>query len=69
MSRVTEREVREKPGGTWYLMRVRPYKTWDNKIDGAVISFQDIDVIKRNLDKLHVHADALIEMPANRSLS
>ncbi len=57
----TEREVREKQSGTWYQMRVRPYKTWDNKIDGAVISFQDIDAIKRNFDRLHEHADALIE--------
>ena len=42
-------------------MRVRPYKTWDNKIDGAVISFQDIDAIKRNLEHSRVYADALIE--------
>jgi len=56
-----EREVRETETGTWHLMRVRPYKTWDNKIDGAVISFQDIDAMKRNLDQMHQHADALIE--------
>jgi two-component system CheB/CheR fusion protein len=56
-----EREVREAGTGAWYLMRVRPYKTWDSKIDGAVISFQDIDVMKRSLDQMHVHADALIE--------
>jgi len=35
--------------GHWYLMRVRPYRTWDNKIDGAVVSFHDIDAFKRNL--------------------
>ena len=56
-----EIEVREKETGTWHLMRVRPYKTWDNKIDGAVFSFQDIDAMKRNLDRMHEHADALIE--------
>ncbi len=56
-----EIEVREKDTGTWYLMRVRPYKTWDHKIDGAVITFQDIDAIKRNFDQMHRHADALIE--------
>jgi two-component system, chemotaxis family, CheB/CheR fusion protein len=56
-----EREVREKETGAWYQMRVRPYKTWDSKIDGAVISFQDIDDMKRNLDQMHGHADALIE--------
>ena len=56
-----EREVRETGTGIWHLMRVRPYKTWDSKIDGAVISFQDIDVMKRSLDQMHQHADALIE--------
>ncbi len=30
---VGEREVREKDGG-WYLVRVRPYKTWDKKLTG-----------------------------------
>src|SRR5206468_3567445 len=33
---VHEREVRENGRG-WYLMRVRPYKTWDLRIEGAVI--------------------------------
>jgi two-component system, chemotaxis family, CheB/CheR fusion protein len=56
-----EREVRETGTGTWHLLRVRPYKTWDSKIDGAVISFQDIDVMKRSLDQMHEHADTLIE--------
>jgi two-component system CheB/CheR fusion protein len=56
-----EREVRETGTGAWHLLRVRPYKTWDSKIDGAVISFQDIDAMKRSLDQMHNHADALIE--------
>jgi two-component system, chemotaxis family, CheB/CheR fusion protein len=56
-----EREVREAGTGTWHLMRVRPYKTWDSKIDGAVISFQDIDAMKRSFDQMHLHADALSE--------
>lgn len=55
-----EAEVREKNGG-WYILRIRPYKTWDNKIDGAVISFQDIDVLKRTLDQTQDYADTLIE--------
>jgi two-component system CheB/CheR fusion protein len=43
-----ELEVQDTEGH-WYLMRVRPYKTWDNKIDGAVVTFHDIDLFKRNL--------------------
>lgn len=55
-----EREVREKDGA-WYLMRVSPYKTWDNKIEGAVISFEDIDALKRSLDQTREYANAIIE--------
>ena len=55
-----EREVRDT-SGVWYLMRVRPYKTWDQRIDGAVVSFQDIDNLKRTLQKTRAYADALIE--------
>jgi len=55
-----EEEVQEKNGG-WHVLRIRPYKTWDNKIDGAVISFQDIDLLKRNLDQTRNYADTLIK--------
>jgi two-component system CheB/CheR fusion protein len=43
---VREREVQDL-GGRWYSMRVRPYRTMDNKIDGAVMTFIDIDTAKR----------------------
>jgi len=55
-----EREVRVKDG-PWYLLRVRPYKTWEDKIEGAVLSFQDIDNLKRTLDHTRTFAEALIE--------
>ncbi|HXZ79609.1 MAG TPA: chemotaxis protein CheB [Terriglobales bacterium] len=55
-----ESEIRDKQG-IWYAMRVRPYKTWDSKIDGAVISFQDIDALKRTLDQTRSLAQNLIE--------
>lgn len=45
--------VREIEGqahdGRWYSIRIRPYKTVDNKIEGAVIAFIDIDELKRGL--------------------
>ena len=56
-----EREVQEKNNGRWYLMRVRPYKTADNKLDGAVITLQDIDVLKRTLDQTRLYGDLLTE--------
>ena len=34
---IQEREV-EARDGRWYSLRIRPYRTPDNKIDGAVIS-------------------------------
>jgi two-component system CheB/CheR fusion protein len=41
-----ERELQDKDG-RWYLLRVRPYKTLDNRIDGAVLILNDIDAAKR----------------------
>jgi two-component system CheB/CheR fusion protein len=38
-------EVRDK-AGHWYSVRLRPYRTMDNRIDGAVITFIDIDTTK-----------------------
>jgi two-component system CheB/CheR fusion protein len=42
-----EREVQDR-GGAWHRLRIRPYKTVDNKIDGAVLSLTDIDALKRS---------------------
>jgi two-component system CheB/CheR fusion protein len=45
---VHEEEVRGR-NGEWYRFQIRPYTTVDKKIDGAVISVIDIDVLKRAL--------------------
>jgi two-component system CheB/CheR fusion protein len=34
-------------GGSWYLMRIVPYRTTDNIIDGVVVTFSDITDFKR----------------------
>lgn len=34
--------------GHWFSMVVRPFKTHENKVDGAVLTFVDIDTRKRN---------------------
>lgn len=44
---VTESEVQDREG-RWYSMRLRPYRTTDNRIDGAVMVLVDIDVAKRS---------------------
>jgi len=55
-----QREIRTKDG-VWYMLHVRPYKTWDHKIEGAVISLQNIDALKRLVDQTREYADAVIE--------
>src|SRR5262249_54417836 len=41
-------EVQDKHGH-WWSVRIRPYKTTDHKIDGAVIALLDIDALKHSL--------------------
>ncbi|HVR73638.1 MAG TPA: chemotaxis protein CheB [Planctomycetota bacterium] len=43
---VEEREVEDK-NGRWFSLRVRPYRTLENKIDGAVLMLIDVDNLKR----------------------
>jgi two-component system CheB/CheR fusion protein len=38
-------EVQDKDGH-WYALRLRPYKTLDNRIEGVVLTFIDIDSVK-----------------------
>src|ERR1700676_3556118 len=33
--------------GEWYLLRIGPYRTLDNMIEGAVITFTEITVMKK----------------------
>jgi two-component system CheB/CheR fusion protein len=46
-----EAEVQVK-AGTWFLMRIRPYRTIENVIEGAVITLVDISAHKRIEDAL-----------------
>jgi two-component system CheB/CheR fusion protein len=55
-----QREVRTKEG-TWQVLHVRPYETWDHKIEGAVVSLQNIDALKRLVIQTREYADAVIE--------
>jgi two-component system CheB/CheR fusion protein len=55
-----QREVRTTEG-EWQVLHVRPYTTWDNRIEGAVISLQDVDALKRSLDQTREYADTIVE--------
>ena len=46
---VHEAEVHH-PDGTWYRMQIRPYRTADHKISGAVIAFVDITALRAARD-------------------
>ncbi len=43
---IREQEVQDR-NGTWYLLRVRPYKNIENKIDGAVLALFDVNDLKK----------------------
>ncbi len=45
--RASEREVEDKDG-RWFSLRVRPYLTPDNRVDGAVLVLVDINDLKRS---------------------
>jgi two-component system CheB/CheR fusion protein len=65
-------EVLRKPGlkemevegkdGRWYLMRMLPYRTTDNVLDGVVISFLDIHERKTAADKIESLNQSLQEV-------
>lgn len=41
----------------WYDLRIRPYRTIDNKIDGAVVVLVEIDALKRSTEQLRASRD------------
>ncbi|MCC5645140.1 PAS domain-containing protein [Nostoc sp. CHAB 5824] len=51
-------------GGHWYNLRIRPYRTTENQIDGIVLVLIDIDGLKRNAESLKQarnYAEAIVE--------
>lgn len=56
-------EVQDQTGN-WYDLRIRPYRTLDNRIDGAVVVLVEIDALKRSADQLRAaqdYAEAIVE--------
>lgn len=50
--RVIEREVRSNHGH-WYIARFMPYRTTEDRIDGAVLTFIDITARREAEERLH----------------
>jgi two-component system CheB/CheR fusion protein len=60
---VKELEVQDTRG-RWYLMRIRPYKTIENKIDGATVVLIDIEALKlheKEIQESREYAEAIVE--------
>jgi two-component system CheB/CheR fusion protein len=58
-----EQEVQDR-NGHWYDLHIRPYRTLDNKIDGAMVILVDIDALKRSIEHLEHsrnYAQAIVE--------
>ena len=47
-----ERQVRVEDGSAWYLLRILPYRTVDDVIDGVVLTFLDVTELKRSEEEL-----------------
>ncbi|MBD2233357.1 chemotaxis protein CheB [Phormidium tenue] len=59
----SSQEVQDQEG-RWYDLRIRPYRTLDNRIDGAVVVLVDIDSLKRSANQLSQardYADAIVQ--------
>jgi two-component system CheB/CheR fusion protein len=48
--------------GKWYTLRIQPYRTLDNVIEGAVISFVDISETVKTRDALAYKANDLLRL-------
>jgi two-component system CheB/CheR fusion protein len=58
-----EVEVQDREG-RWHSLRIRPYKTLENKIDGVILALVDIDTVRRALAEARQSrefAEALVE--------
>ena len=56
-------EVQDQTG-RWYDLRIRPYRTIDNRIDGAVVVLVEVDALKRSTEQLREardYAEAIVQ--------
>ena len=55
-----EMEIRD-PSGRWFSLRLHPYRTADNRIDGVIMALVDIDLLKRAQEKLLDYVTAIVD--------
>ena len=59
----SEQETHDREGH-WYSLRIRPYLTSENRVEGATVALLDIDAIKRSYMQLkdaRDYADAIVQ--------
>jgi two-component system CheB/CheR fusion protein len=59
---VTKETAVQTQTGLWFLLRILPYRTLDNVIEGAVITFVEISVLRRTQDELREANQQLLRM-------
>ncbi len=57
---IKEKEVQDS-SGSWHSLRVRPYLTGANQIDGAVITLVNITAVKAEAIGARSYAEAIVE--------
>jgi two-component system CheB/CheR fusion protein len=60
----TQEQEIQTQGGYWYSLRIRPYRTTENQIDGVTMIFVDIDALKRNattIESARNYAETIID--------
>ena len=58
-----ERDVQHQ-NGRWYSLRIQPYRTAEDRVDGAVLQLMDIDQLKQAMEEVthgRTYAEAIIE--------
>jgi len=66
-----EQDVRDV-SGRWYSLKIRPYKTQDSRIDGAILALTDIDALRHIQDSagnLEAGLRALVRQPPDLLLA
>jgi two-component system CheB/CheR fusion protein len=62
LHQLTPREKEVSLGeGSWWLRRITPYRTRDNRVEGVVITFVDVTERKRTTDEVVRHLASIVE--------
>jgi two-component system, chemotaxis family, CheB/CheR fusion protein len=62
IDKVTQKEMEmQDREGRWFSLRLHPYRTSDNRIDGVILAIVDIDDLKRTQEQLLKYVAAIVD--------